>query len=607
MLGTLSAFILVSPSAVQLSQTGNVNWENVGNDKGATRYSKLTQINRKSVKDLQVAWTFSTGDAHPGSTIECTPIVIDGVMYVTTAKVKVVALNAANGKPIWEYDPKGTNVNRGVGYWSDEKPNGARRIIVTSKGKLTSLDAKTGIPDPIFGTNGIVDLRAGMGEAIQNQNYGSTSAPAVYRDLIYVSFHTTEDQPGAPGDVRAFNVRTGQQAWRFHTVPHEGEFGNDTWPKDGWKDRSGTNAWSGYTLDTKSGILFAGIGSAASDFYGSDRHGTNLFANCTIALDAMTGKRIWHFQTTHHDLWDHDLPCPPVVCSIMRSGKKIDAVAQPTKTGYVFLFDRLTGKPLYDVKEVPTTPSDLPGEQAWPTQPIPVKPPALSPVTITEESLTNISPEAHAYALEVFRKSRAGLPYVPPSIQGSLVAPGFHGGATWSGASFDPTTNYLFINTNNAPFLCKVNPNSSGGFDLDNYTYFNDKEGYPAVKPPWGNLTAINLNTGEFAWRIPFGEHPALKAKGIPPTGTQNFGGTIVSAGGLVFIGATMDEKFHAYDKSNGKLLWEYQLPAGGYATPSTYMVNGKQFVVIAAGGGGKLGTKVGDRFYAFALPDSKN
>jgi quinoprotein glucose dehydrogenase len=330
---------------------------------------------------------------------------------------------------------------------------------------------------------------------------------------------------------------------------------------------------------------------------------TEAIEPAQIALDAKTGKRIWHFQTTHHDLWDHDLPCPPVICQIKRNGRSIDAVAQPTKTGHIFLFDRKTGKPLYDVTEIPAQPSDLTGEQAWPTQPVPVKPLQLEPQMVTEANLTNISTEAHAYALELFRNLRAGKSYIPPSVQGSLVSPGFHGGATWSGASFDPTNNYLYINTNNAPFLCKMNPDGKGGYDFAGYTYFNDKEGYPAVKPPWGNLTAINLNTGEFAWRIPFGEHPALKAKGIPPTGTQNFGGTIVTGGGLVFIGATMDEKFHAFDKSTGKLLWEAQLPSGGYATPSTYMANGKQYVVIAAGGGGKLGTKSGDSFIAYSIP----
>jgi quinoprotein glucose dehydrogenase len=588
------------------AQADSNNWPNVGNDKGGMRYSTLKQINRKSVKNLQVAWTYHTGDAAAGngSTIECTPIIVDGVMYVTTAKVKVVALNAATGEPIWEFDPKGTNVNRGVAYWADEKPGGARRILIASNGKLTSLDAKSGKPDLGFGTEGVVDLRKGMGPEIARQNYGSTSAPAIYHDLAIIPIHSSESQPGAPGDVRAFNVRTGKEVWRFHTAPHPGEYGNKTWAGDSWRDRSGANAWSGYTIDTKNGIVYCGLGSAASDFYGADRVGANLFANCTLALDARTGKRIWHFQTVHHDLWDHDLPCPPVVCSITRNGKKVEAVAQPTKTGFVYVFDRLTGKPLYDVKEVPAQTSSVTGEQAWLTQPEPVNPPILEPKLVTGKDFSNLSPESHEYVMNMVKKYRFGREYEAPSTEGTIISPGFHGGANWSGACVDPSTNILYINTNNVPCVCKLNKNSKDGYDFDGYTFLTDKDGYPAVKPPWGHLTAVDLNKGEFVWRNIFGEYPKLKAMGMPPTGTQNFGGSIVTAGGLVFIGGTMDEMFHAYDKSNGKLLWEFQLPAGGYATPATYMVNGKQFVVIAAGGGGKLGTKSGDTFVAFALKE---
>jgi quinoprotein glucose dehydrogenase len=588
----------------------NVDWANVGNDKGAMRYSGLNQINWKTVKKLKVSWTYHSGEeAKSGSTIESTPIVIDGVMYLTTVKLKVVALDAGTGHEIWTYDPfsngiTAAGVNRGVAYWSDEKQDGARRIIYsTNDGRLISLDAKNGKPDENFGTNGFVYLRAGIERDISKMQYGSTSAPAIYKDLAIIPIINSESQPGAPGDIRAFNVRTGEEMWRFHTVPQPSEIGAETWSQDGWKDRTGVNAWSGYSIDTKRGIVYAGLGSASSDFYGADRLGSNLFANCTVALNARTGERLWHFQTVHHDLWDHDNPCPPVVCSIIRDGKKVAVVAQPTKTGFVFVFDRLTGKPLYDVKEVAAQPSDIPGEQAWSTQPVPVLPPALEPQMVSENELTNISPRAHAYAVEQIKKYRHDAAYLPPSLQGSLISPGFHGGANWSGASVDPTTNYLYINTNNYPFLCSINPNPLGGYDFGGYKYFSDQDGYPAVKPPWGHLTAIDLNTGKFVWRTTLGEYPALKAKKVPPTGTQSFGGTIVTAGGLVFIGGSMDEKFHAFNKRTGQLLWEYQLPAGGYATPSTYMVNDKQFVVIAAGGGGKLGTKSGDSFIAFALP----
>jgi quinoprotein glucose dehydrogenase len=594
--------MICSLSLFLVTQAPSQDWPNVGNDKGGMRYSTLAQINRKTVKGLKVAWIYHTGEATTKTTIECTPIVIDGVMYVTTAQLKVVALNAATGKVIWEYDPGSQGVNRGLGYWADQ--NDRRIVAALADGKLISLDAKTGQPDPGFGNHGVVNLRDGIERDLGKTNYGSTSAPAIFENLIIVPIIVPESQPGGPGDIRAFDIRTGKEVWRFHTVPRPGEFGNDTWSGDGWKDRTGVNAWSGYTVDVKNGIVFAGLGSASSDFYGGDRPGQNLFANCTLALDARTGKRLWHFQTVHHDLWDHDLPCPPVVCTATVKGKSVDVVAQPTKTGFIFLFDRLTGEPIFGVKEVRAAPSDIPGEAVWPTQPVPLKPPPLELQVVKESDFTDISPEANEYVRQKAAKEKFGARYQPPSLKGTVVAPGFHGGATWSGASFDPETNLLFINTNNTPYVSVIKPDGKGGYEFTGYNYFSDPNGYPGVKPPWGHLTAVNLNTGKFAWRVTLGEFPELTSQGIPKTGTQNFGGTIVTAGGLVFIGGTMDEKFHAFDKSTGKLLWETKLDAGGYATPSTYMVNGRQYVVIAAGGGGKLGTKSGDEFVAFALPE---
>ena len=595
------------PAMPNIRLEDSVDWANVGGDKGGARYSKLTQVNRKTVKDLKVAWVYHTRDAGSknSTTIECTPIVVDGVMYVTTANLKIVALDAATGYQLWEYKTGAKGVNRGVGYWSDGLPNGVRRIIsAVPDGKLISLDARTGLPDPDFGSNGIVEMRDGIERDISKEIYGTTSAPAIFENLIIVGYLVSESQPGAPGDIRAFDVRTGKQVWRFHTVPWPGEFGHDAWAQGGWEGRTGVNAWSGYTLDVEHGIVFAGLGSASSDFYGADRPGSNLYANCTLALDARTGKRLWHFQTVHHDLWDHDLPCPPVVCSLMVKGKSVEVVAQPTKTGYLFVFDRLTGKPIFGTKEVPAASSTIPGEVPWATQPIPLKPAALEPQRITDDDLTDITPEAHAYVTDLVQKYRYGQAYLPPSLEGTLVTPGFHGGANWSGASVDPTTDILYVNTNNVPYVSQIKANKSGGYDFLGYKYFSDKDGYPGVKPPWGHLTAINLSTGKFVWRNVFGEFAELTEKGIPKTGTQNFGGTIVTAGGLVFIGGTMDEKFHAFDKSNGKLLWEYKLNHGGYATPCTYMVNGRQYVTIAAGGGGKLGTKSGDEFVTFALPE---
>ena len=620
----LATFCLLALATRTMGQsTGNVDWPRVGNDAGCMRYSKLKQINRDNVARLKPAWTSHTGElkGRVGKTIECTPIVIDGVMYITTGYLRVVALDAATGHEFWSFDPlKGHpyphtptsgGVNRGCAYWSDGKPDGVRRIIHgTSDGRLFSLDAKTGHLAPNFGENGVVDLRKGLAPNVASLPYGPTSAPAIWKDTIVVGVSCGEGLDlTAPGDIRAFNVRTGEQVWRFRTVPGPAEFGHETWEGDSWKDRGAANAWGGFSVDVDRGLVFAGLGSAAFDFYGGDRCGTNLFANCTIALNARTGARAWHFQTLHHDLWDHDLPVYPNLVSVTHGGKKIDAVAQVSKTGYVFLFDRETGKPLFDIGEKPVPASDVAGEHAWPTQPIPVKPPPFATQFLDETNVTNIGKANHDSALASLRAIRGGPAFQPPSFKGTIAVPGLLGGANWSGASFDPTTGLLYVNSNNLPFIITLVEAKSGRlqqygpYGHKGYPQFRDHEGYPGIKPPWGLLNAINLNSGDFAWRVPLGEYAELTARGIPQTGTENIGGTIVTAGGLVFVAGTKDERIHAFDKETGKLLWEHPLPAGGYATPSTYMVNGRQYVVIAAGGAGKMETKAGDAFVAFELP----
>ncbi len=617
----LGSWALLCLAASAVAQYAS-DWPVVGNDPGGMRYSQLDQINRENVHELEVAWTYRTGELVDGrgNTIECTPIVVDGVMYVTTGRLRVVALNAATGEERWSFDPlkehpfphapTSGGVNRGCAYWSDGQPGGQRRIIHgTSDGRLFSLDANTGRLDPEFGAGGVRNLRNELEPEVANFGYGPTSAVAIWQDTIIVGVSCGEGPAiAAPGHIRAFDVHTGREVWRFRTVPSPGDVGHDTWAGDSWVNRGGANAWGGFSVDVQRGLVFAGLGSAAFDFYGGDRHGENLFANCTVALDARTGERRWHFQTLRHDLWDHDLPVYPNLITVTHNGRQIDAAAQVTKTGYVYLLNRETGEPLFEIEELAVPLSDVPGERAWPTQPIPVKPPPFAVQRFDESNVTGIGPANRDGVLAQLQKVRSGGAFNPPSLMGTVVIPGFHGGATWSGASFDPTTGVLYVNSNNVPNLMTLVEEDDGGprygpFGHAGYIQFRDHEGYPAIAPPWGVLNAINLNTGEFAWRVTLGEYPELTARGVPQTGTENFGGTIVTAGGVVFIGGTKDERFHAFDKDSGRLLWEHQLPAGGYATPCTYSVGGRQFVVIAAGGAGKLGTKAGDAFVAFALP----
>ncbi len=682
--------------------SGYRSWQVYGGGSESIRYSNLDQIKRDNVDKLQVAWTYDTGDAFDGSEMQCNPIVVDGVLFATTPKLRVIALDAATGKLRWSFDPnEGAKIthsirNRGVTYWSDGHD---ARIFFVSRHWLYALDAQTGAVIENFGKKGRVDLREGLGRDPREVSISATTPGIIYKDLYIISGLMSEDLPAPPGDIRAFDVRTGKIRWTFHTIPHPGEFGYNTWPKDAWKTSGAANNWSGMSLDEKRGLLFAPTGSASFDFYGSNRLGDDLFANTLLALKADTGERVWHFQSVKHDLWDRDFPTPPNLVTVIRDGKLIDGVAQCTKSAYVFVFDRETGKPLFPIeyRDVPRTEVD--GEATAATQPFPVKPPPYSRQILTEDMLTHRTPEAHEAALKIFQKVRSAGQFVPPSREGTVVFPGFDGGAEWGGQAFDPATGLLYVNANEMAWILRlVDRPKSGGrtsgrkiyltncaschhedlrgsppdfpalvnignrltdeeiddlvregrgrmpgfrrmsgaemgalmhflltgedtaveaqasaspwpfglkYTIDGYNRFLDPDGYPAIEPPWGTLNAISLDTGEIVWKIPFGEVPELAAKGMRNTGTENYGGPVVTAGGLLFIGATdFDRKFHAYDKATGKLLWETTLPAGGNATPATYEVRGRQFVVIAAGGG-KSRQPSGGSYIAFALSEN--
>jgi quinoprotein glucose dehydrogenase len=692
----------------------NPQWPVSGGSHANIRYASLSQINTTNVHLLKPVWEFHTGDADTvnHSQIQCNPLVIDGILYGTTPEMKLFAIDAATGKQQWIFNPfDSTDVGnmsffimnncRGISYWTDGAMD--KRILYTAGSYLHCINANDGTLMRSFGDSGKVDLHSGLGRDVSQLFITATSPGTVYKDLIILGSRVDEGPAAAPGHIRAYNIKTGKQEWIFHTIPQPGEPGHETWDNpNAYQKIGGANNWSGMSLDEARGIVYVPTGSASFDFYGGRRTGNNLYADCLLALDASTGKYIWHFQNIHHDVWDRDLPTAPALVTVMHNGKKTDAVAQPTKTGFVYLLDRLTGKPLFPVEEkaVPFD-TELKGEKLSQTQPVPILPKPFARQVFAETDINNLLPDS---SREEIRKRWIGYRkdhmFAPPSKQGTIVFPGFDGGAEWGGPAFDPETGLLYVNANEMPWVLtmvdkpvvpkkenyleagnriyqqqclachgadkkgtgnypsldsvkiKYSPSTlltlinSGRrmmpsfrhlsddvknavtavllddktsakkifplqpvdtflqlpYGITGYNKFLSKEGYPAISPPWGTLNAIDLNTGEIAWKIPLGEYPEFAKKGII-TGTENYGGPVVTAGGIVFIAATRDSKIRAFDKKNGKLLWEYLLPAPGFATPAVYSLNGKQYLVIACGGG-KLGTKSGDSYIAFSLPE---
>ena len=613
------SFLCLAGSPCARSQ----EWRSYGNDPGGMRHSVLDQINKENVSDLRVVWVHDTGEFSDGkelptmSAFEATPLLVDGVLYVPTVFHRLVALDPTTGEMLWEFDARfdrsqRVNLyhNRGVAFWSD----GAReRIFLGDQlGRLFSLDPETRKLDPAFGVSGVVDLKVGMyTDKYPHLRYGLTSPVAPCGDVLVAGGWVSDGEPQGPsGDIRGFDARTGELLWRFHTVPRPGEYGHHTWKDGSWKERSGVNAWSTLSVDTGLEWVFVPLTSPGVDTYGGDRKGANLFSNAIVALDCKTGKRQWHFQTIHHDLWDWDLPVYPNLVGVVRDGKKVQAVAQVAKTGFVFVLDRVTGRPLFPVEERPVEMSDVPGEQTWPTQPFPVKPPPFARQSVKWDEITDITPESRADCMEIIDGSYLdGEMFRPARRQMTIIIPGSNGGANWGGASFDPTTSLLYVNSMDVgsprrmverPQDSKVRFRSRG----TKYGRFWGSNQYPCQKPPWAHLTAIDLNTGEFRWRVVLGEFDELSRKGIPKTGAPNLGGSIVTAGGLVFIGATNDKRFRAFDKDTGEQLWEARLPESGMATPMTYLgSDGKQYVVIAAGGGNDYNATVGGKLVAYSLP----
>jgi quinoprotein glucose dehydrogenase len=688
----LSVYYLFFRDKASVTRDSNADWPEYNGSAARDHYSALGSINKQNVSRLKPAWVYSSGGADTvrnKTQMQCNPLIIDGVLYGVSAGLQVFALDAASGKELWKTnitDNEGT-LSRGVTWYKDS----TKSIIFFGAGRwLYAFDAATGKAITGFGDHGRIDLKTGL-ERPGADNYVTSNTPnTIYRNLIITGARVAESETALLGDIRAYDVHTGKLVWTFRTIPMEGEPGYETWSAAPRENIGGANAWAGMAIDRERGIVYIPTGSAAFDFYGGNRKGDNLFSNCLLALDAATGKRLWHYQIVHHDIWDRDLPAPPNLVTVMHNGKKTDAVAQITKQGYVFVFDRVTGKPLFDIEERPFPQEAMPGEYPSKTQPVPLKPAPFTRQSFTEKDFNPFVADRDSL-VKLLRNARSGSPYIPLTGKMTIFFPGTDGGAQWGGAAADPE-GILYVPAKELPVYSSLikDEKSNEGPGADGYsslcapchgkdrkgnhdgsypsllgigeklseqsirqilqngkgmmpsfshispgqmtavinfitnkkatgvagkelkknktpyqhTGYNrwyDNNGYPVSTPPWGTLTAIDLNTGDRKWQVALGEYKALMEKGIPATGTDNYGGPLVTAGGLVFIAASRDEMFRAFDAKDGKLLWQAPLPAAGYASPSTYAIDGKQYIVIACGGG-KLNTKSGDKYVAFAL-----
>ncbi|MFT4855145.1 MAG: quinoprotein glucose dehydrogenase [Algoriphagus sp.] len=698
---TLGFFLLLAACQEKTPDIDYTDWSHYGGPEDGSRYSALSQITKENVSQLQVAWTYHTEDASERSQIQCQPIVVNGLLYGSTPKLNVFALDAGTGIEVWRFDPfevlGGENswagTNRGVSYWEDGED---KRILFGAGNWLMAVDALTGEPIPSFGEGGKVDLRKDLDTEREDFLIVANAPGVVYKDLLIIGMRLSEGLDAAPGHIRAYNIRTGKREWIFHTIPKEGEAGYETWDPTTISQIGGANNWAGMTVDQDRGIVFVPTGSATYDFWGGNRAGDNLYANSLLALNAGTGERIWHFQAVHHDVWDRDFPANPNLIRIQKDGKWIDAVAQISKQGMTYVFDRETGDPVWPIVETPVTQSTLGGEVTSPTQPMPTLPEPFMKMTFQEADILNLKPEWKADIQAQLGNALMGETWLPPNADHPIVLfPGMDGGGEWGGAAFDPTTQTMYVNANQIPWIIQMTANAnfenvgqavytnycgnchglerkgnppaipsliglkekyspdsldlllrkgrgampafdyiskenravlvdyllgkaeikmdkkeleSANSQLDPRYYMNGykklvtKEGLYGSNPPWGLLTAIDMKTGMKKWQIPLGEIDSLSAQGFAPTGTENYGGPVATAGGVLFIAATKDEKIRAFDKETGELLWEAKLPAAGHATPAVYQINGKQYLVIACGGG--KGTKSGDAYVAFALPD---